>query len=230
LFKITILLGIVGMVAVLHTTKKSMFRDGSMIFAALIIMYLFSLDGFVSKVEGIILILIYIGYLIYLSKVEKIKNHSQIRKENPLLDLLVIAIGIAIIIYAAKFVVENGVIIAEELNIIGAFIGIFIGIGTSLPELSVSLKAVIKQSHHLSLGNIIGSNITDPLLSFGSGAAISGFVVGKTALIYYFPFWIFATLIALLMLFNHMNLNKKEGAVLVLIYLLFMYLSFVVLQ
>lgn len=228
LVEVTMLLGIVTMFAVLHTTHKSLFRDGLMVLAAIIIFYLFSLDGIVSKIEGIILILIYIGYIIYLSRAEKVIN-TKIKKENPLLDFLIIVIGLAIVIYGAKFVIENGVILAKQLNVIEAFIGIFIGIGTSLPELSVSIKAAIKQSHYLSLGNLLGSSITNPLFAIGTGAAISGFIVSKITLIYYFPFLIFATLIALLMLFNNMNLTKKEGVVLILIYLLFIYLSFVLL-
>jgi len=229
LMQVTLLLGVVTMFAVLHTTHKSLFRDGSMIIASIIIMYLFSLDGSVSKIEGIILIAIYMAYLIHLLRTEKVMNKVKIRKENPLLDILIIIIGLAMVIFGAKFAIENGVILARKLNILEAFIGLFIGVGTSLPELSVSIKAAIRQSHHLSLGNILGSSITNPLFAFGSGAAISGFIVSKTALLFYFPFWIIATLIALLMLFDHMNLNKKEGAVLILLYILFIYLGFVLL-
>jgi len=229
LVQITLLLGIVAIVAVLHTTKVSLMRDGSMVIIAASIMYLFSLDGVVSRLEGIILVSIYIAYLFYLLRVEKVVEKVKYRKENPVFDMLVVSVGLVIIIYGAKLVVENGVIIAQQFNLVESFIGIFIGIGTSLPELSVSIKAVMKHSHRLGLGNLLGSNITDPLFSFGIGAAISGFTIEKVALLFYFPFWIVATLIALLMLFNHMNLNKKEGTVLILLYALFIYLSFVVL-
>lgn len=227
--QITLLLGIVAIIAVLHTTKRSLVRDGSMVLIAASIMYLFSLDGIVSRTEGFILISIYLGYLLYLSRVEKIVEKVKLRKENPVLDFLIIAVGLIIIIYGANLVIENGVMLARQSNVGDVFIGILIGIGTSLPELSVSIKAVMKQSHRLGLGNMLGSNITDPLFSFGIGAAISGFSIEKSALLFYFPFWIIVTLIALLMLFNHMNLNKKEGAVLILLYVLFIYLSFVLL-
>jgi cation:H+ antiporter len=200
-----------------------------MVLIAASIMYLFSLDGIVSRTEGIVLISVYLGYLLYLSRVEKIVEKVKLRKENPVLDFLIIAIGLIIIIYGANWVIENGVMLARQLNVGDVFIGILIGIGTSLPELSVSIKAVMKHSHRLSLGNMLGSNITDPLFSFGIGAAISGFSIEKAALLFYFPFWIIATLIALLMLFNHMNLNKKEGSVLILLYGLFVYLGFVLL-
>jgi len=229
LVQITLILGIVTMVAVLHTTKLSLMRDGSMVLIAASIMYLFSLDGTVSRIEGFILISIYIGYLFYVLRVEKIVEKVKLRKENPVLDFFIIAVGLVVIIYGTKLVVENGVTLANHFNIAEVFIGVFIGIGTSLPELSVSIKAAMRQAHRLSLGNLLGSNITDPLLSFGVGAAISGFSIEKIAILFYFPFWIIVTLIALLMLFNHMNLNKKEGTVLILLYILFIYLSFILL-
>ncbi len=224
--QITIILGITGLIATLKLSKRSLRRDGLMMFLALFLMYFMALDGFVTPWEGMTLVLIYLLYLIYLVNQEQIVTKIKRQKEEKIklaLPGLKCFGGIIIIIYAADLVVSHGVSLAQQLSITDYLIGIFVGLGTSLPELSVSIKAISKKAGQLSLGNLIGSNITDPLLSFGLGASIVGVKVSPEVLGFDFIFWIFATAIALLLLFNHLNLNKKESSILILLYIMFLY-------
>lgn len=226
LSQITIILGIVGFIATLTTTKKSLRRDGIMMLMAFLIMYLVCSDGHVNPDEGKILVLIYITYLGLLCIQEKVVGKfrgSREPKRKTLWDAAKILVGAGIVIYAANILVYNGVILAEEMNISESLIGLFVGLGTSLPELSVSIKALMKHAGSLSLGNLMGSNITDPLLSFGLGASVGGVNVSQTVLEFDFIYWGMATLIALLLLFNHLNLNRKESSILILLYVFFLY-------
>ncbi|MBN2014464.1 MAG: sodium:calcium antiporter [Candidatus Altiarchaeota archaeon] len=229
LAQITLLLGIVGMIATLHISKRSLRRDGGMMLFALILMFLVCVDGYVSQIEGVFLVVIYLSYVGLLLRQEGVlgKAHSYDKKGNLLLETSKCLIGIVVVIYSANLAVENGVSLATYMNISSSLIGLFIGLGTSIPELSVSIRALTKGSGTLSLGNLIGSNITDPLLSFGLGATVAGVTVTPMVLSFDFVYWMVATLIALLMLFNHMDLNKKESSVLILLYLLFIYLRIV---
>lgn len=224
--QITFILGITGLFATLYLEKRSLKRDGLMMFVALFLMYFMCLDGYVTQLEGTTLVLIYLIYLLYLINQEKIV--SKIRRQRGeegdlLLNTFKCFGGIIIVIYAANLVVENGVSLAHQLLIRESLIGIFVGLGTSLPELSVSIKAISQRSGQLSLGNLIGSNITDPLLSFGLGASIAGVTVSQEVLNFDFIFWIFSTAIALLLLFNHLNLNRKESSILIILYVMFLY-------
>lgn len=229
LAQITLLLGIVGMIATLHISKRSLRRDGGMMLVALILMFVVCVDGYVNQIEGAFLVIIYLLYLGLLLRQEEVieKMQSHRGEGSLLLQTLKCLAGIVVVVYAANLAVENGVSLAEYMGISSSLIGLFIGLGTSIPELSVSIRALTKGSGTLSLGNLIGSNITDPLLSFGLGATIAGVKVAPEILRFDFVYWIVATLIALLMLFNHMDLNKKESSVLILLYLLFMYLRVV---
>jgi cation:H+ antiporter len=228
--QITLMLGIVGMFATLHITRRSLRRDGTMMLVALALMFLASVDGYVSRFEGVTLVSVYVIYLGVLLRqeklLEKVRSHKKGRGNIPL-EALKCFTGIAIVIYAADLVVGNGVSVAVEMGVSNSLIGIFVGLGTSIPELSVSVKAIMRNAGYLSLGNLIGSNITDPLLSFGLGASIAGVNVSKDVIQFDFIYWLVSTLIVLLLLFNHMNLNRKESSVLILLYLLFIYLRIV---
>ncbi len=227
---ITLILGIIVFFCVLDITKRSLYRDGGVMIAVSAIAYIMASNGFISKIEGWILIIIYFIYLAYLIKHEKVVEMKPgPAKKNGFIDFILIIIGLAMIVYGAKLVVTNGVAIAQGFNVPNYIIGLFIGLGTSLPELSVAGRALHKKYHHLSLGTLIGSNITNPLLALGAGAVVSGFSVSKTILLFDFPFMLIISTIVLLMLFRNKKLNKKDGIILILLYLLFMYISLVLL-
>jgi len=215
LSQITLILGIAGFMATLTTTKRSLKRDGIMMFMALLVMYMVCSDTYVSRGEGIFLVLIYLTYIALLLIQERVWGKFRASKElkrNILWKLVLILVGVLVVIYSADAIVDT-----ESL------IGLFIGLGTSIPELSVSVKALSKKAGSLSLGNLMGSNITDPLFSFGLGACVAGVTVSESVLAFDFVYWAMATLVALLLLFNHLNLNRKESSILILLYLFFMY-------
>ncbi len=226
--QITLLLGIVGLAGTLYISKQSLRRDGFMMVFALLAMFIAALDGEVTKLEGIVLALIYVLYLGYLAMHEKIfvkvkKNGVDYRA---FMDVLFILAGVMVVVGTAHLVVVNGIKLAGFLELNEVIVGLFVGLGASLPELSISLKGILRGSGSLSLGTLIGSNITDPLFSFGLGAAVAGFSVVSQTLIFDFPFWLVGTLVALFLLHNNTNLSKHESAVLILMYLFFMYMQF----
>ncbi|MFH1404401.1 MAG: calcium/sodium antiporter [Candidatus Altiarchaeota archaeon] len=228
LAQITLLLGITGFIATLTMPMKALRRDGFMLVIALLLMYATAIDGHVTRGEGLILVATYIAYLVYIFTQEKKSSDAEDkmhrREYNITLDTIKVFVGLIIVIYCADVIVGNGVSLATKWGITESIIGLFVGLGTSMPELSVSIRAVLKKSGELSLGNLIGSNITDPLFSFGIGAVIAGFNVSQTVLKFDFVFWLAATLVALLLLYNHLDLNRKESTVLMIFYILFMYI------
>ncbi|MCK4670327.1 MAG: sodium:calcium antiporter [Nanoarchaeota archaeon] len=229
--QITLVLGIVGLFVIFRATKRSLKRDGIMLLIGVTAFFLTAVDGFISRKEGLVLIAIYVAYFVYVLTQERvIMPHGHVKATfwGILLDFIFIFAGIALVIYASNIMVDNLVLVAEGWGIRAALIGILVGLGTSLPELAVSLMAVAKRSKALSLGNLIGSNICDPLLALGSGAVIAGFSVARPVLYFDFAFWILATVIVILLLWNNLNLTRKESAVLILIYAIFIYLQFMI--
>ncbi|MFH1641656.1 MAG: calcium/sodium antiporter [Nanoarchaeota archaeon] len=232
LTQITLILGITALLGTMHATKKTIKRDGFMILMSIAVMFLFGSNGFISRIEGIILITGYIVYLYIVSKdhaiVKNIKEeisdskNTHIRSFN---NIVIMCIGIALLIIGTKFVVENALQIAESFGLAQSFVGVvIIGVGGALPELFTACRAIVKGAHGISLGTLIGSNITDPLFSLGSGAVIAGFAFDKNLLWFDLPFWFFATAIALLMIKKDLKIgkeNKTHGIILIAIYAVF---------
>jgi cation:H+ antiporter len=225
---ITIMLGICGIFSIFVFRRESLYRDCVAMFLATAFVIVLSLDGRLEPIEGVIMVMIYCGYILFMLEREKIsKTEVEYPKSNTILNLIIIAVGIAALLLFAKVMVDYGIKVADWVGVPETLVGILIGLGTSVPELSVSLIAIIKKSGMLSIGNLIGSNISDTLFALGIGAAISGFNVAKSIVLFDMVFWVASTVIVMLLLFNHLNLNSKESSILVILYLIYIYLKLI---
>ncbi len=232
---ITFVLGFCGLFTVFYMERKksSMKRDWYMLFLAIGLMFLFFLDDRkIDFVEGLTLILVYFGYIFIVLRQEhifkKVVDGKDINLLDMVFDLFIIFIGIIGVIYSAHLVINNGVFMAKIFNIDGELIGLIIGFGTSLPELTISMHSIIRGSHGLSIGNIIGGGITDPLLSLGAGAIIAPVFVQDMELSFDIPFMAVSTLVAWLFFMRGGKLDKFEASILIAMYFAFVYLKFFV--
>lgn len=223
---ITIILGLCGIFSIFVFRRKSLYRDCLAMFLSAFLVIILSLDRRISQIEGIVLIMIYAGYLLFMLEREKVtKTEIEYPKSNMFINLILIAAAITALILFAEILVNNAVKIAALFAVPESLIGVLIGLGTSMPELAVSFVAIIRKSGMLSIGNLLGSNIANTLLVLGLGGVISGFNVGASIIQFDMIFWIASTVIVTLLLFNHLNLNSKESSVLFVLYVLYIYLK-----
>lgn len=222
LSQITLLLGTIGFIATLQWSRRSFRWDGMMVLASAVLMWLVCVDGTATRTEGVVLVAAYAAYLVSVwwrggGTAEPDTG------DGPGLSLAIvlIVIGLALVGGCADLCVHHGVAIARQFGVDEEVIGLGVGVGTGLPELVVSLRAMRAGEGGLSLGNLLGSNITDPLLSFGAGLCVHPMTVSDTVLRYDFPFWLAATGIALLLLRRRFNLSRPEAAGLVALFGLF---------
>ena len=182
----------------------------------------------IVRIDGIILLILgilYFAYTIY--EGIKDKDISQIQdeksKSNLLNSFINILIGSMLLKYGGDFVVDAATSIATQLHISERVIGLtIIGIGTSLPELTTSIIALIKHDDEIAVGNIIGSCIMNLLLILGIGAIISNLdfgysfnqtiflLIGSTVLI-----WLYS------MAEENKKLNRHNGIVLIAVFVLY---------
>lgn len=141
----------------------------------------------ITRIEGAILLLITLIYLIYTcveGKVENLENQRNLDKEfkskeakrrlSLITILLHLIIGIIALKYGADFVVDSATDIARDFNISESLISLtIIAAGTALPEIVTSIMAAIKKDPDLAMGNVIGSNIYNLILLPSLGAVIS---------------------------------------------------------
>ena len=122
----------------------------------------------------------------------------------------------------ADIVIKNGINIASSLGVSESLIGILlIGLGTGLPELSVLIASVRRKAIGISLGDLIGSTICDILLALGVGVVISGFLVDKINILFDFPALLVFCGLALFFFYKKRSIGKKEGVILMVLFLLY---------
>ncbi|MBW2993018.1 calcium/sodium antiporter [Candidatus Woesearchaeota archaeon] len=223
---LTLLIGIIGLFGTLLITKRELMRDGMMLLGAIALFFVVAIDGHITKLEGAIMLIIYIVYFVNLFREEK--QREKRRKEMHIFsDIVALIAGLVIVIVASKMVVNNGIILSELWGIKESLVGIlFIGLGTGLPELAVSLSAIRRKTVGLAVGNMIGSNICDLMFALGLGSVISGFVVSRNLLKFDIPFLFGAAILTLVLFRSKLRLKRKEAVLLILVYCVYAGLKF----
>ncbi len=137
--------------------------------------------------------------------------------------LLVMALSVALITLGAKAMVDNAVWFSTQMGLNASVIAVtVVAIGTSLPELAVTLVGVIKKKNDIALGNIIGSNIMNVLLILGLSSLISPVMCGGEMLEFYLPALLVSDLMLIGFVFWGGKLNRIEGVLMLTEFAAFM--------
>lgn len=137
------------------------------------------------------------------------------------LDILLVAAGVALLGFGADLLVRGAVTVAKAARLSAAVIGLtIVSMGTSLPELTVSIAAGLKGSADLSLGNVVGSNIFNIGAVLGASALILPMRVHGSAVRLEWPF-MFVASFQLLLLARDGQLDRLEGGFFVVALVLF---------
>jgi len=219
--QIGFVLGVGAVISRLSLPRDFIYRHGTVLLLATILLFLVALDGTVTRGEGLVLILMYTLYVIAL-----MRNSVGAATEEPdaiasggLRSWVLLVVGLATVIMGSEVTVESVISIARRLEISEALIAVLvIGIGTSLPELSISISAILKRKTQMSVGNIVGSNILDTLLPVGVAAVIST-VTFETQTRYFDIPYIFAlTAIVLGLFLARRGVGRPQGILILSIY------------
>jgi len=227
--QISLVLGSVGLLGYLTLKKRHLFEDGIMLLGSVLLVILLAFDGKITRVDGIVLIVVYLIYYFRLFHQERIGK--KIKKEfskHIRKDILFLIIGIIIVIFTSELVIDNSISFAENFGIKQSFVGIIIiGLGTSLPELALALNAVRKKASGLSVGNLIGSNIFDILIPVGMGATIAELQIEKSLIMFDLPFLFILSFIVLFFFNRKKGLQKTEAVILIAIFVIYAVLKIV---
>ena len=134
------------------------------------------------------------------------------------LNIVLLLIGLVALLVGAQLVVHFGAFLAQRLRVPPIIIGLtIVSIGTSLPELAVSIEGMLKGSGNLVLGNIVGTNIVNLLLVLGLSAVISPIVIQRATLRLDLPAMVGASVLLWVVAIWGGDLTTIEGAVLLLL-------------
>jgi cation:H+ antiporter len=243
LFLLTALLGMSAIARTIRIEPGTIWRDGGTLLAATLATLVVMLGGTVNRFEGVLLMLGYVSYLVFVAVQERrrmrargeaaVDAHPEEAEQQTgwarrfpwwLSSLIRMGLGLAGVLVGANMVVNHGVSMATTIGIPGTLIGIFVGVGTSLPELVVSVQAAVRGAADISVGNIVGSAITNLLLCLGAAAAAHDIAVPPTALAFDLPFLLVTTVVALALMLEQLDVTRAEGIVLCLLFGFYLYL------
>lgn len=181
---IALILGMALCISGIQCPPESVRRDFRLALLVPVLTALLCLDGKLSRTDGLLLILVFCGWLIALVNTV-LRQRGQKNKdaqEHPLgrrwLALALVAVGLAMLFGAGYFVVAGARGVALSLGVPEFVIGaLMVAVGTSTPEIAVTLIAKWRGHDDVSLGTILGSNIFNSLLIVGIVAVVCPFSV-----------------------------------------------------
>ena len=152
------------------------------------------------------------------------------------MDYLFFFLGLGLLLLGANYLVDSAVAIAQRAKISNFIIGLtIVGIGTSAPELFVSIQSALTGHGDIAMGNVLGSNIANVFLILGVTATILPFAIDKMQRRRDIPFGIAAALLVLLLANDSLIpgigenlLSRLDGIFLLIVFVV--YMAFVILR
>ena len=171
ILNVGIILGITALIRPLHIQNSTIKYEMPFMILVTLVLILLGINTTISRLDGIIMWLFFLGYLYYIFKMSKNQmEETEIKQTNPLF----IPLGLICLMMGSNFAVDAATNIAISLGVSQRFIGLtIVALGTSLPELVTSVTAAKKGNADIAIGNIIGSNIFNILFVVGSSALIT---------------------------------------------------------
>lgn len=182
---VLLILGVTGLISPIAYSRNNIKHDIPIcIFSTALLtlmMYRWNPLGqptMVSRLDGIILLLVFVAFMIYsfkTGKAEGTESEGAPAKEMPMWKSVTLSVlGILGLIFGGRLFVNETVSLAQSLGVSDAFIGVtLMAFGTSVPELATCIVAAAKKKNDLALGNIIGSCIFNILFIIGVSATVT---------------------------------------------------------
>ncbi|RLG13008.1 MAG: hypothetical protein DRN71_05490 [Candidatus Nanohalarchaeota archaeon] len=216
---IALVLGITSIFYIIKTKRNILKKDIPFLFISAFATLVVLIDFKITLIEGILLLATYIAYLAYSIKIHKDHDRHKKAKLKPS-SIPLFFIGVAGIIYSAKYLISSSTLIMSSLGISEAIIGfILIAIGTSLPELATSLVAARKGKTDLMIGDIIGSNTFNSLVVLGASSFIETVSAPSSFITAAIPSMLLLTVFLAYVVYDK-KITKLEGATLLALYII----------
>lgn len=181
-FNLFAILGIAGLIVPLSVQSSTVWKEIPFSLLAAIVLfflannYFTTESGELSRYDGIILIVLFCGFLYYVATQLKADPDAEVVAVKDYSTMKIwglIIIGLAGLVGGGKLVVDNAVAMAQSLGVSEKIIGLtIVAAGTSLPELATSVVAAMKRNADIAIGNIVGSNIFNIFFILGVSGLI----------------------------------------------------------
>ena len=244
LCNILLILGIMSVIIPVKLDKDIVkIHIPASLFATIVILFMvagsfISMPSMLDRIDGIILIImfiIYFSYPIYIELKDIIStykeniNNNKYQNINIFSSILFIILGIVLLKYGGDFVVDYSKNIAQEFQVSESVIGLtIVAIGTAMPELVTSIVAVLKKDSDLAVGNLIGSCTLNLLLILGLGSIMTSLRFSQE---FYQNLILLIISNIVLIVFNFIGkkytITRLKGIILLLIFMMYMVKLFI---
>jgi len=230
IFNISLVLGAVFLIAKKVSPNRDLFaKDSAWSLFPILIFILMTIDGKISRLDGFLFLLLMAGYLLFLiqsNQVEEVESDEEKEKFAWVKTIGLLIVGFLFVVFGADFAIQSAGNIARDFGVSEWIIGLFlVAFGTSLPELTVAIKAARANNADMAIGAIIGSNVANFTMVLGLSSLINPLNVDLSA--NFFDI-IAALMVSVMLVFITANklYNKSAGIVLLTVLVLVIANSF----
>jgi len=228
---ILLILGLCAVITPLTISALALKRDASVMLSSSVIFSVLAFNNFISFIDGLFLIILLFTYLIFTYKTEKHAQsapallHIEEAKEVSVLpqswwvSCVLLVTGLVFLVVGSKVLLIGATSLAQSFGVSESVIGLtVVAVGTSLPELTVSIIAALRKHADVAVGNILGSNIFNMLGILGVSALLQPLPLN--ACILNFDQWVLlaSSILLVAFLYSSRRIGRGEGAILLLCY------------
>lgn len=228
---VLLILGLSAIAASLVVQKQLVkFDIPIMIYASLIVL-LMSIDGQISRIDGVLLFAGIVAYTVFLIRearregVAVVEGADDIEPPQPLWkNAILIIVGLVMLVLGSQWLVDGAVAIAKYFGLSELVIGLtIVAVGTSLPELATSVMASLKGERDIAVGNILGSNIFNigAVLGLSGMVAPQGLPVAHSSLLVDIPVMILVALVCLPIFLANYTVTRTDGVAFLVCYVVY---------
>lgn len=224
---VTLVLGAAAAMAPIGASRLIMRRETPLMLIAVFVLAAVIADRQIGRPEAFALLaglVVALALLVVWSRGNppEVGGEDESVAANPLLELVYGLLGIAATVAGAKLLLDGAVDIGARLGWPATFLGLLLGVGTSLPELATALAAARRKESDLVLGNVIGSNIFNSLAVAGAAG-----LVGPGLLDDFDPLAVWGMLIAVTFaaatMLTGRKISRLEGVILLAVFGIFVF-------
>ena len=222
---IGLVLGASSLITPIFVKFKHIKRDLYFVGFVTILFTIFLSQGYLYRIEGVVFILLLLGYCFYLyAKSNTLESDKKSSLSVKVVMLFVV--GVLGLWIGCEMFLKGAINIAEMFGVSSVVIGMsLVALGTSLPELAASVVAAIKGKPEIAVGNIIGSNLFNILAVMGITLIIKELEFNFTHILINTILMVFLTILLVTILKIQNGITRIFGCVLIILYLATIYLT-----
>lgn len=230
---IGLVLGISCFICPLMVRMQLLKREALFLMVSIMAIAILGLDGHIAKADALIFLTVAVAFNLYILHSARTTRPLQKKPSKDIIagygrrwrHIALLSLGILLLVAGSQLVLMGAVGIATALGVDQFVIGLtVVAIGTSIPELAVSISSACKLESSLLLGTLLGSNISNTFLVLGMASAIApiGVPVEFYSITLPFTLILYGTLIAFM--YRKSRLDRKTSLVLLITYALYIIL------